>query len=183
MDIKQHSEVILLSVTTLANFDIGLRLPWLQFHNPEIQLNKKSLCFNKQECKRYSTDKYPIMVSSASTEEVRKWGIGSAANKANASLHTEYCDAKDFEDSVEDGETLITIKIEDIEEALKEKPEVKAIEKFPKIYHYFLSVFFRNEAEKVSPHRPRDYQILLSLALSPPQGPFYSMSREELEVL
>ncbi|POS82680.1 hypothetical protein EPUL_005419 [Erysiphe pulchra] len=152
LDIKGHSEVILLFITTLANFDIVLGLPWLQFHNPEIQWDKKLLCFNKQGCKGHSTNKFPIVISSAPMEEMRKRRIGTIDNKKiDASLHTEYCDAADFEDSVDNGETLMIISIEDIEEALKEKPQVNVLEKLPKIYHDFLSVFSRDEAEKTSP--------------------------------
>lgn len=155
---KKHSEDIPLFVTTLANFDIVLGLPWLQFHDPEIHWKRKSLCFNKQEYKEQSTNKFPIMVSSASMEEIREWVICSTANRTtHAKLHTVYCDAADFEDSVKDGENLMNIPIKDIEETLKEKPEVKVLEKLPKIYHNFLSVFSRYEAEKVPAHRSCDH--------------------------
>lgn len=77
----------------------------------------------------------------------------------------------------------MTISVEDIEEALKEKPLINVAEKLPEIYHDFLSVFSREEAEKLPPQRSCDHEIKLRPGTEPPWGPLYNMSRGELEVL
>ena len=56
-------------------------------------------------------------------------------------------------------------------------------EKLPKEYHEFLSVFSRQEADKLPPHRLYDHKIQLKEGSEPSFGPLYDMSREELQVL
>lgn len=41
-----------------------------------------------------------------------------------STISIEYCDAKDFKDSIKKDKVLMTISVEDIEEALKDMPRV-----------------------------------------------------------
>lgn len=77
----------------------------------------------------------------------------------------------------------MTLSVEDIEEALKEKPLMNVAEELPEIYHDFLPVFSMEEAEKPPPQRPCDHKIKLRPGTEHPWGPLYNMSRGELEVL
>ena len=77
----------------------------------------------------------------------------------------------------------MAVSIEDIQEALRDKPKVDPANILPKIYHEFLPVFSKDEADKLPPHRPSDHRIILKKGSEAPWGPLYGMSREELSVL
>lgn len=55
--------------------------------------------------------------------------------------------------------------------------------KLPSEYYRHLSVFMKQEADKLPPHRCYDHRIHLTEGASPPFGPLYGMSRDELLVL
>jgi hypothetical protein len=79
--------------------------------------------------------------------------------------------------------------LQDIEKALAPKKHSDPREKLPKHYHEFLPLFDGKAADKLPPHRPGvDHEIPLlkdedGQEKSPPWGPLYGMSREELIVL
>ena len=53
----------------------------------------------------------------------------------------------------------------------------------PEEYHEFADVFSKREAQQLPPHRPYDHRIVLEEGATPPYGPIYSLSPEELKVL
>ena len=53
----------------------------------------------------------------------------------------------------------------------------------PEEYHEFADVFSKKEAEKLPPHRPYDHRIPLEEGTTPPFGPIYSLTPEELKVV
>jgi hypothetical protein len=53
----------------------------------------------------------------------------------------------------------------------------------PSEYHDFADVFSKEEAKVMPPHRPYDHPIDLDPDTTPPHGPIYSMSENELVVL
>ncbi|KAI0996911.1 hypothetical protein K3495_g11272 [Podosphaera aphanis] len=183
LDIQGHSENILLYVTSLAYFDIVLGLPWLQYHNPEIRWAEETLQFKDQGCKKHIA-KSTSLVYALSPNYVRLRRQLYSTEVIDRTSDTEICNPDDFSDSIIKGQdTVMTISIEDIEEALKEKLRIDPAEKLPEIYHEYLAVFSKDEADKLPPHRPCDHRIILKPGLEPPWGPLYGMSREELEVL
>ncbi|KAI0991007.1 hypothetical protein K3495_g17180 [Podosphaera aphanis] len=110
--------------------------------------------------------------------------MNSRGSKPKVLTSIESCDLDTFERlTANEANAVMTVTIEDIEEALKDKPKVDPAEKLPKEYHEFLSVFSKDEADKLPPHRPSDHKIILKPGAEPPWGPLYGMSREELQVL
>lgn len=184
LNIMGHSEQILLFITSLAYFDIVLGLPWLQYHNPEIHWTQGVLNFKNSICKAHSTN-YPAKVCAVSPEKLLKRISMPAEDKEyESSSQVNDCQIQTFEDTIyDDNVNVMAVSIEDIQEALREKPKVDPTEKLPKIYHEFLSVFSKDEADKLPPHRPSDHRIILKPGSEAPWGPLYSMSREELLVL
>ncbi|KAI0993106.1 hypothetical protein K3495_g15078, partial [Podosphaera aphanis] len=184
LEINGHSEVISLFVTGLAHFDLVLGLPWLRLHNPKIDWLNASIVFDNTACRDHSA-KYPSMVRAIPENEVKqRCGRNLVPEHPSGPLQIDACDWESFEDSAtEDNLAIMAISIEDIEEALKEKPKIDPAERLPEIYHEFLNVFSRDEAEKLPPHRPSDHQIILKPGTEPPWGPLYGMSREELMVM
>lgn len=179
--INGHSETMLLFVTSLAYFDIVLGLPWLESHNPEINWKEGNICFNSPSCRNHSTD-YPTTISSISREAINERRQNK--NILEISAVSEECDVHSFEESAARiNQSILAVSIEDIREALREKPLINPADKLPKMYHNFLPVFSKEEADKLPPHRSSDHRILLKPGSEPPWGPLYGMSRDELLVL
>jgi len=73
--------------------------------------------------------------------------------------------------------------LEDIRKALEPKTTIDPATKVPKHYHESLRVFDQSEADKLPPHRDCDHEIKLQPGTTPPHGPLYGMSEDELLVL
>ncbi|KJZ69971.1 hypothetical protein HIM_10642 [Hirsutella minnesotensis 3608] len=88
-----------------------------------------------------------------------------------------------------DGVRIFSASLVDIEKALTPRKKSDPREKLPRHYHEYLSVFDRDQADQLPPHRPGcDHKIQLEKMpdgkeKEPPWGPLYGMSREELIVL
>ncbi|OAQ59084.1 retrovirus polyprotein [Purpureocillium lilacinum] len=87
------------------------------------------------------------------------------------------------------GLRIFSASMADIEKALAPKKRTDVREKLPAHYHEYLSVFNRDEADRLPPRRPgSDHRIVLEAdangrEMDAPWGPLYGMSREELIVL
>ena len=181
LKINDHSETILLFVTKLAHFDLVLGLPWLQYHSPTTNWSKLSLEFRNRKCQQHCRQ-FPVRVDAVPFNVISN--RRNALCSSETEISVENCDINSFENFVaQDNISVMTITIEDIEQALKDKPRSDPSLKLPKIYHEFLSVFSIEEADKVPPHRPSHHRIILKPGAEPPWGPQYGMSRNELLVL
>ena len=84
---------------------------------------------------------------------------------------------------------IFVASLADIEKALAPKKHSDPRKKLPKHYHDFLPLFSRAMADQLPPHRPGiDHKIPFEKDANgqdktPPWGPLYGMSREELIVL
>lgn len=78
---------------------------------------------------------------------------------------------------------LLGASLEDIRKALEPKTFIDPATKVPRHYHEFLKVFDQLEADKLPPHRDCDHEIELQPGTTPPHGPLYGMSEDELLVL
>ncbi|POS83395.1 hypothetical protein EPUL_003076 [Erysiphe pulchra] len=179
LTIAGHIEKMYLLVTKLARFDIVLGLPWLRLHNPKIDWANDSILFENPQCAEHCLE-FPTVIQAIQQNEIGKLKR-SLMTKTNEELHAlTYNDAESFVKSAsKEILRIMAVSLEDIREALKEKPEIDPLERLPKIYHEFLSVFSKKDAERLPPHRPSDHQIILKPGSEPPWGPLYSMSKEE----
>jgi hypothetical protein len=78
---------------------------------------------------------------------------------------------------------LAGFSLEDIQLALQSKAEPDPRSLLPDWLQKFAEVFDRKEADKLPPHRDCDHKIELKPDTTPPWGPLYNMSAEELKVL
>ena len=184
LEIEGHTEEILLFITSLAYFDIVLGLPWLQYHNPKICLSEGVLQFTHPRCQKHSA-LFPVSAHAIPIDQINKRIIASRpTHPPKTPVSIENCEIDYFEDlGNRNDHKVFSVSIEDIREALREKSPVDPAVKLPSIYHEFLPVFSKEEADKLPPHRPSDHQIILKPGCEAPWGPLYGMSREELEVL
>ena len=53
----------------------------------------------------------------------------------------------------------------------------------PEEYHDFVDMFSKSKAGKLADHQPYNLKITLDEGTSPPFGPIYSLSQEELAAL
>ena len=110
LDIGGHSEPILLFVTSLAYFDIVLGLPWLQYHDPDIQWSKGLISFKNQKCKKHSSC-FPTTVISVSPDQFQYRKENNLKPKKSVSQnHDEKVDNNSFEDLAYD-ESVKCMKI------------------------------------------------------------------------
>jgi hypothetical protein len=88
-----------------------------------------------------------------------------------------------------DGYHLFAASLEQIDEILETKSTIPIIKEpgapktLPEELKEFSDVFSPREAEKLPPHRPYDHHIQLMEGKTPPFGPLYAMSRDELIAL
>ena len=84
---------------------------------------------------------------------------------------------------------IFAASLKDIERALAPKSYTDPRQKLPRHYHEFLPLFDRKKADQLPPHRPGvDHEVPLERddngrEKTPPWGPLYGMTREELIVL
>lgn len=73
--------------------------------------------------------------------------------------------------------------LDDIRIALETKPKIDPRTKLPQHLHHHLPAFDTEAADKLPPHRDCDHHIELKPGETPPHGPLYNMSVDELKVL
>lgn len=78
---------------------------------------------------------------------------------------------------------LYAVTLKQIDEVLAADPQNRNGPTLPETIREFADVFSPQEAEKLPPHRPSDHHIPLIEGKTPPFGPLYAMSREELIAL
>ncbi|KAH9429770.1 hypothetical protein MCOR02_000003 [Pyricularia oryzae] len=78
---------------------------------------------------------------------------------------------------------LYAVTLKQIDEVLAADPQNRNGPTLPETIREFADVFSPQEAEKLPPHRPSDHHIPLIEGKTPPFGPLYAMSREELITL
>jgi len=81
---------------------------------------------------------------------------------------------------------MFTVTIEQIDRYLSQPDTPESLDPeslLPAEIRDFWDVFSPKEAEKLPPHRPHDHDIRLLEGKTPPFGPLYPMSREELNAL
>ena len=71
---------------------------------------------------------------------------------------------------------LLAISLRDIEKALSDKPRPDPATLLPKCYHNYLDIFSRADSDKLTPHRPYDYDISLMPGTEPPALPLRNYS-------
>ena len=162
-----HSEHLSCFVTPLPNQKLILGLPWLKTHNPQIDWVTETLHMNSEHCRTSCFPAIPLSSRDRTTFSVSAAAFATAAK--------------------EKGAQVFAASIEDIKKALskydKNHQETDPSTKVPVEYHDFLDVWSQKEADRLPPHRHYDHKIELEEGKTPPFGPLYSMSREELQVL
>ena len=185
MRIQDHYEPIQLFVTQLAHYPVILGLPWLKKHDPTIGFASHTFSFNSDYCrKNCNTPSSPMKVQALHDIPKkdrprylpsRRAGLENR-NIAQISLAASAAYARR-------NYRMFAVTVEAIEQYLSAPKEVDLEKALPPELRDFIDVFSPREAEKLPPHRPYDHRITLEDGKSPPFGPLYPMSRDELRAL
>jgi hypothetical protein len=76
---------------------------------------------------------------------------------------------------------LVTVTVEQIDRYLSQPESPDLVSQLPEEIRDFRDVFSPKEAEKLPPHQSHDHDIRLLEGGTPPFGPLYPMSRDELK--
>jgi hypothetical protein len=165
-------------VTKLGQQPIVLGIPWLQLHDATISWKDNTLTFASEYCRQNCGIRHRKRIRGVAPEKGTTKALDVCMIGAAAFVHLA-----DRARKAPQSYQVFAVSLKDVERALAPKVTIDPREKLPKEYHEFLSVFSRQEADKLPPHRSYDHKIQLKEGSEPSFGPLYDMSREELQVL
>jgi hypothetical protein len=170
MEIEGHREDLPMFVTKLGHYPIVLGIPWLRLHDVAISFASNTVRFGSSYCLSHClsqpTEVQGIKEDLPSRPNVNISMIGAAPL---LTLHKK----KKLE--------VFSLSLYEINQALKASGEkVDPRKVVPEHFHEFLHLFDKVKADQLPPHRPYDHTIPLVEGTTPPYGPLYSMSRNEL---
>jgi Reverse transcriptase (RNA-dependent DNA polymerase) len=88
--------------------------------------------------------------------------------------------------AAQEGLQLFSLTIQEVNTALGQKatPTIDEVRRrVPAEYHEFLPMFLAQNHRSLPPFRPHDHEITLKEHTTPPYGPLYGLSRNELETV
>jgi len=192
-----HSETLPLFVTKLK-YPIVLGIPWLRMHDVLVNFGSYTLAFHSPYCKMHCGNPKititglcelpppitsPVEAVTVITES--KSDVTEHAKKTPPPLNISFIGAGAFAYLTKRRKLKAhSLSIYEVNVAINKtrtKEDWKSL--IPNEYHEFIDLFSEKDAEKLPPHRPYDHTIPLTEGKTPPYGPLYGMSREELEAL
>lgn len=188
MEVMDHTEKICLYATQLAHYPVILGMPWLKLHDPRVGFASHTLTFDSDYCRKHcNTPERPTRIHAlhdlptksrpadlpARPEALRRLDIAQVSLRACAAYAR-----RDYQ--------LFEVTVERIDQMLDshdnlDPEDVRRL--LPQELWEYQDIFSPKEAEKLPPHREHDHDIRLMEGKSPPFGPLYPMSREELRAL
>jgi len=164
MSIRDHEELIQLSVTNIGNHNIFLGYNWLQKHNPSVNWKESSISLDKcyQWCRKIQVLKEPKEIKEEKTEE----------------------------SSVKEGEKLLFINMK--EEAWRKNElsikKEETVDQFKEVvskeyWGFRETVFDKKMFDQLPPRRPWDHTIELTPGASLKDCKVYPLSIRKQEEL
>ncbi|KAE8214019.1 hypothetical protein CF319_g9124, partial [Tilletia indica] len=186
-----HVERVRFFVADIGNFDIILGLPWLLHHDPHIDWQQHRLLFDR--CP--STCKKPhgcTVRCSTTTSSDSSRARGTISIVSAATFHEEWLDglcsgavsvlpSSNSSGPLPSGASN-SAPSTIISSSSVPSPDVD-LSKIPPQLHDLASVFSKQQAQQLPPHRPYDITLPLKPDSTPPRGPLYTLSPKELKTL
>ncbi len=168
-----HQEELAWEISRLEEGVAGyLPISWLQRHNPDVHWDTGKLFWRSEYCKTHCL---PVSMKDATENFVHMLQEG----KYWMSSYCRHTQAE-TEDSrlAEAGDRRVCA------DAVWHNQEGGDVaEDLPEQYREYASVFSEEEINKLPEHSPWDHEINLIEGTTPPYGPIYPMSENELTVL
>lgn len=185
LEIEDYRETIKLFVTQLAYYPVVLGLPWLKKHDPKVGFAGHSFTFDSDYCRKNCNAPDRPMKVQAVHDVPRKArpeylparppGLENT-DIARVSLRAcQFYQKRRYQ--------MFTVTLEDIDQYLDQREPPDPADKLPPELMDFADVFSPKQAEQLPPHRDYDHSIRLVEGKTPPFGPLYPMSRDELLAL
>jgi len=171
MEINGHSESLPMFVTKLGHYPIVLGIPWLRLHDIAISFASNTVDFSSPYCVQHCLD-YPTKIQGISIDPPENPDIKISMIGAAPMLRLHRKQKLE----------ILGLSLYEINQALDmDTPEkVKLQQVIPEHFHEFLHLFEKAKADELPPHRPYDHTIPLKEGSTPPYGPLYTMTRNEL---
>ena len=178
MSIHEHAETLPMFVTRLGHYPLVLGIPWMDLHDVGIRFASRTVAFGSQYCLNHCTHRVTT-VQGISMDLPERPPPSIALIGAPAYLRLA-------KKSRQQGTQVFGMTLNEVKTALGQKTvptedEVKAM--VPEEYHDYLPMFLARNQRGLPPHRPYDHRIPLQEGTTPPFGPLYSLSRNELETV
>jgi len=199
--VGDHTETLPLFITKLK-YPIALGIPWLRMHDVSVNFGSYTLAFYNQYCKEHcGTPKNTVnrlcalpppierpieLIPLGVTESrsvVMELAKRTPPQDAPSHLNISFIGAGALAYLTKRHKLKThTVSIYEVNLAInrtRTKEDWKSL--IPKEYYDFIDLFSEKAADKFQPHRPYNHTIPLLEGKTPPSGPLYGMSREELE--
>ena len=173
MTVDKHTETLLLFVTKLGHHPIVLGIPWLRHHDVHISFSKNTLSFDSNYClTNCATTAATTKGISIPIPEKQGHQICMINTVSFRRLTRKLAEYKIFSASLQEINAALKDTQPTNEELIKKhvSPE----------YHEFARLLSGAHASKLPPHRPYDHKIPIKEEFTPPFGPLYSLSKNEL---
>jgi hypothetical protein len=162
----------------LGYYPIVLGLPWLQIHNVTVKFQSSRIVFEGSYWQQHCQYHLSVWV----------WGYHMETLPDPKEPKLDICTvaASPFMRWIKKEKLKVyAVTLYEVNKALgikdlQEKPFKEVIQKEN---HEFLLLFSKVITETLPPHRLYDHKIILQERFTPPFGPIYTLSRNELEVL
>ncbi|KAI6789405.1 hypothetical protein KC331_g215 [Hortaea werneckii] len=163
---QQHLEDTVIDVVEMANHDLVLGMPWLEWHNPTICWEQRVLRFERCSCVAVNN---PVPRQSARTDETRE--LCNIRRQAQSQRKiAEALSPPTDTDSGQSGHEIV-----------RRSDGTHASSGLPKEYHKWKRLFEEEKGLNALPrHQPWDHKIELKPGAEPPWGPIYPQSEREL---
>lgn len=173
-----HYETLPAFVTKLGHYRLVLGIPWMKRHDITINFATSTLSFASSHCKQHCLRSpracIPVKANERPPGKPNICAISATAFRRLVSNRKGRY-GKGYAFALSLYEINHAIRTFDKDPGLKEM--------VPAIFHEYLHLFEEAPANKLPLHRPYDHKIPLKPGFTPPYGPLYSLSLEELKTL
>lgn len=163
---RQHLEDTSLDIVEMANHDIVLGIPWLEWHNPTIDWGRRVLRFEKCSCVAIA---YPSRRQRTTEDETKELNNIRRRAQSNRKIADALPPPTDTDSGRSD------------QDSARSTSGPHAPLDLPKEYHKWKKLFEEDEGFSLPKRQPWDHKIELEPGKEPPWGPLYPLSAEELK--
>jgi len=188
MTIDKHVEELPMFVTKLGHYPIILEKPWFSRHNSDIKYSTDEVTFNSDYCLEHCcpVPAYTKGISAPLPEKQYVLISGAAFTRTSARKRQHHVVATGAFTLHELERALRLYSATDPTSRTDKIPSNSDNEAYlrtliPDDLQDFLWLFRKEPTDKLPPHRSYDHRIPLKDGFTPPFGPLYSMSRNELQ--
>jgi len=180
-------------VTRLGHYPLVLGIPWMELHDVNLRMATRTVAFGSQYCLNHCQIPGTTVVQCISSDLPERpvpfpTSVPPAPVPPGPSIALIGAPAylRLAKKARSQGSQIFSMTISEVKTALGQKTipteaEVKAM--VPEEYHDFLPMFLARNQRDLPPHRPYDHRIPLQDGTTPPFGPLYSLSNNELETV